>query len=353
MASLEPDWRALAARSDNIFATWEWLSIWWDHFGRERSLRLHVCRAPDGTAVAILPLYLAARRGARVLRFLGHGASDQLGPICHPSDRERAARALGGVLHDRDDWDVWIGDEVPADVDWADATGARRLASQSSPVVALGTTSADWIARRSRNLRHEVAKKARRLARRGAVRFRSTTDGTDVESDLENLIRLHDERWRSSGGSRSFRGRVAFHRAFAATAARYGWLRFHFVELDGRPIAGLYNLRYDGVEYAYQAGRLPEHDEYSLGTLLHVHAIREALDDGLREYRFLRGAEAYKQRFADRDAPLEAVAATNSAVGRVALASVARITDYPRWARRSVPAAIAWGTGGTPRWGHP
>ena len=248
-----------------------------------------------------------------MLRFLGHGPSDQLGPVCRPDDRGIVARAVADVLEDRDDWDLWIGDDVPEDAEFVRTTGGRRLARQASPIVSLDASWEDWIARRSRNLRQELRAKTRRLEREGSVRYRRTTDAERLGADLDTLIALHDDRWRARGGSRGFRGREAFHRAFAARALERGWLRLHFLEVDGRAVAALYNLRFGGSESYYQGGRSPELAPYSVGTLLHVHAISEAIRDGVREYRFLRGAEAYKQRFADRDFALESVARTNGA----------------------------------------
>ena len=53
--------------------------------------------------------------------------------------------------------------------------------------------------------------------------------------------------------------------------------------------------------------------------MLLVHSIREAVADGMREYRFLRGGEEYKYRFADEDPGLETIALSRSSVGRAAV----------------------------------
>ena len=71
------DWTRLAEAAGNPFSTWEWASAWWRHFGGDRELLVRRCRTADGRAAAILPLYLAAERPLRVLRFLGHGPADQ------------------------------------------------------------------------------------------------------------------------------------------------------------------------------------------------------------------------------------------------------------------------------------
>ena len=47
-----------------------------------------------------------------------------------------------------------------------------------------------------------------------------------------------------------------------------------------------------------------------------LHTIREALNDGVDEYRLLRGAEPYKSRFANADAPLETVMLASADVAR-------------------------------------
>ena len=91
---LRGPWSDLAAASGNVFATWEWAATWWRLHGRDGRLLLHTCREADGRVAALLPIYLWKRRPFRVARFLGHGPADQLGPVCAPSDRPRAAEAL-------------------------------------------------------------------------------------------------------------------------------------------------------------------------------------------------------------------------------------------------------------------
>jgi CelD/BcsL family acetyltransferase involved in cellulose biosynthesis len=57
-----------------------------------------------------------------------------------------------------------------------------------------------------------------------------------------------------------------------------------------------------------------------VGFVLLAHTIREALQDGMDEYRLLRGDESFKYRFATSDPGLETIARPNGALGRVALA---------------------------------
>jgi CelD/BcsL family acetyltransferase involved in cellulose biosynthesis len=350
------EWATLEEHTDNVFATWEWLSTWWRAFGRGRPLIVGIGDDTNSRPRVILPLYLAARRPVRVLRLLGHGVSDQLGPVCAVGDRALAATTLRALLDVAPSpWDLFIADELPADVDWADTLGGRTLARPASPVVDLcGSTWETWFARRSANLRATIRRATRSLEACGTVTHRTTSRAEDVDRDLERLFELHDARWRETkGGSRAFARRHDFHRDFARQAFARGWLRLHFLEVDGQPVAGHYNLRFGGSESFYQSGRDPSYGRYSVGLLLHVHAIRDAIADGCHEYRFLRGDESYKRRFADRDAALQSVAVARTGVGRATRGLVARLPRLPREAVRRVPAPFAWGTGGSPRWGHP
>jgi CelD/BcsL family acetyltransferase involved in cellulose biosynthesis len=61
-----------------------------------------------------------------------------------------------------------------------------------------------------------------------------------------------------------------------------------------RTISAQYVLIDRGRAYAYISGFDPEWARYSLGTLLIAFAIERAIDEGCREFDFLRGREQYK-----------------------------------------------------------
>jgi CelD/BcsL family acetyltransferase involved in cellulose biosynthesis len=321
---LEGPWRRLAESGDNVFATFEWSRAWWESFGRGRRLRVVGCHDDRGRLAALVPLYEATRRPARVLRLVGHGMSDELGAVgAAPRALREGLRALAG-------WDLAIFDDLPGDCDGP----GRLLGARPSPVVTLGR---DWPAGRSRNFRHQIGALERRLARRGPLRFR-------VADDLVAFRVLHEARW--GAGSRAFAGRWQMHERFAADARERGWLRVHLLELDARPVAALYNLRFGAVECFYQSGRDPT--LAGAGLVLHAHAIRAAQADGLSEYRFLRGGEAYKLRFADADRAVRTFACARGPRGTALARAIASAGALPRPLRVRVPAALAWGSGAAP-----
>ena len=299
LAALEDDWRDLAARGRNVFATWEWAEAWWRHFGGGRELR-----ARHEAGAYVLPLFLERQGPFRILRFVGSGHSDEVGPIGD------AAAAAAAFAQERG-YHLFLGDEMAPG--WAGRLGAKVVGRTSSPVVELPGSWDEYLAGRSANFRGQVRSAERRLEN---VSYRLTT-GETLAADLDTLFRLHRARWP---GSHWFADAEAFHRDFAATALDRGWLRLWTLELGGTPAAAWLGYRFNGVESYYQAGRDPALQRERVGFVLLAHTIRESIHDGMSEYRLLRGDESFKYRFATSDPGLETLARPNGALGRLALA---------------------------------
>ena len=329
--AVREEWGALAAETGNIFATWEWTSIWWRTFGRDRELLMHSCYSGDGRLFAFLPLYLSATRPLRMARFLGHREADQLGPICRAADRAPAARALLMALG-RQKLDLFVGDSVPADEGWPAFLGAKMLRRTGSPVLRFrGESWDELLSRRSANFREQVRRRERKLRREHDVRFRLSDDPQRLHDDLDILFSLHGARW--SGGGEWFTSiSEAFHREFAVCALERGWLRLWMLEVDGNPVAAWYGFRFGNAESYYQAGRDPAWSGASVGFVLLVHTIRAALEDGVAEYRFLQGGEDYKYRFTSEDPGLETIGLARSAAGAAAIGAVRTLGRSPRLA---------------------
>jgi CelD/BcsL family acetyltransferase involved in cellulose biosynthesis len=325
--SLEEEWNALAAETGNIFATWEWASIWWRHFGRGRDLLARACYTSDNRLFAILPLYLSAARPLRIARFLGHRESDHLGPICRESDRAEAGRALLETLR-RLRLDLFVGENMPAHQGWSALLGAKVLRRTGSPVLRFhGASWDELLAARSANFREQVRRRERKLRREHEVCFRLTDDPERLHQDLDILFSLHSARWKGGGlfTSRS----EGFHREFAACAMERGWLRLWILELDGEPASAWYGFRFGDAESYYQAGRDPAWSGSSVGFVLLAHTIREALEDGVGEYRFLEGGEDYKYRFTKEDPGLETIGLAQTLAGAAALGAVRTLGGHP------------------------
>lgn len=339
LVAVRSHWNALAERSGNVFSTWEWASVWWRHFGtRGRPLPV-LCRDGGGEVVAILPLYLYARRPIPVARLIGHGVADQLGPVCEP-ENFHAAEALARSGRDGPfRWDLLLAERLPVGGAAERSLDGPRVNYESSPVVNIeGLTWDAYLGSRSANFRSQLRRKERKLMREHGLVYRLADDPERLRKDMETLFSLHHARWHAESAALAGR-RKAFHEEFAALALQRGWLRLWLAQVGGRTVAAWYGFRFAGAEWYYQAGRDPAWDGSSVGLILLAHTLREAINDGLREYKLLRGGEAFKYRFATGDTPVVTVAIPCGRRGHTAVAAGGAALSLRRWARRAVTRA--------------
>jgi CelD/BcsL family acetyltransferase involved in cellulose biosynthesis len=300
------EWSELAERSGSVFATWEWATAWWRHFGEGSEPVLLRCTRPGGP-FAILPLCRSRRGPLSVLRFIGYGPGDMLGPVCDPADREAAGTALREALAEgaAGPWHVLLAERLPVGA-LGGALGGRQLQREASPEMEIGGRSwEDFIASRSRNMKEKLRRNTRKLEKQHELSFRLCEDPDRLGEDLDTLIRLHRARWGEGEGAFQREAVVAFHHDFAAAALRRGWLRLWTMEVDGEPAAAWYGYRFGNVESFYQSGRDPRFDRFSIGFLMLMRTVQAAFEDGLDRYAFLRGDEPYKDRLAETDPGLE------------------------------------------------
>lgn len=298
------EWRPLAERAGHVFATREWLLTWWRHHGKAGRPLMGLVRERR-EAVAIVPLHVWWTHGLPVLRFVGHGPSDQLGPICAPlGDPVAAAAVVAAIDAVPLRRFVLLAEHVAGDQGFGELTGARALYRQSSPVLRFEQgTWEEFLQARGRNFRQQARRFPRKLGELGSLSYRLAADPGRLQRDMDILFHLHRQRW--GGAGTPFLAAARFHREFAAQALERGWLRLWFLEIDRKPVAALYGFRFAGAESAYQAGRDPALRDHPVGFVLLARAVREALADGMGEYRLLRGGAAYKDRFASSDPGLE------------------------------------------------
>jgi len=331
--AVHEEWASLAEEGRNVFATPEWSQLWWKHFGGDHQLLAVSCCLADGRLVGVLPLYLWRLGPVRVIRFIGHEAGDELGPVCAAADRPEVAKAARSIL-ERSPAPLMIGQQLPCAAGWGRLLGARTLGREGSLVLALGYESWDgFLATRSSNFRGQIRGRERKLARHHAIGFRLADDPARFGADLDTLFALH----RAAHPARSsFSCAEPFHREWASLALERGWCRLWLLEVDGVARAAWYGFRFNGTEAYYQSGRDPAWDAWSVGSILLAHSVREALCDGMSEYRFLRGGEEYKRRFGGRDDGLETVALAFGRTGDAALltaAVVRRLRKTRLWQR--------------------
>jgi CelD/BcsL family acetyltransferase involved in cellulose biosynthesis len=323
LGAVEEDWRMLAEQRGNAFVTPEWYGAWMRHYGRDVDPAIVVVHRQDGRVRGLLPLVRARSGVLRALRFGGGSLGDYFHPVALTEDESvvamESARALCAT---EDGWRSMILDHVPVEHRWWGEMShavpvSLSTAAYRGDVVPLiefeGRSWDEYLATRSRNMRSQVRRKTRALAREHQMVFRRTRDPAELADDLRTFFRLHDERWAGRGGSTSSSLRSRdFHADFAAAALARDWLRLWFLEVDDEPVAAWYGWNLGGRYSYYLSGFSSRWARFSVGFVLLAHTIHSAIEEQATEYDLLLGAEPYKSRFATSERAVRTVVITRA-----------------------------------------
>jgi CelD/BcsL family acetyltransferase involved in cellulose biosynthesis len=304
-AALRSEWRGLVdgCAEASPFQSPEWLLAWREAF---LPAGLWALTVRDGARLAgLAPFYIhKADDGRRQLTLLGNGLSDRLDLIAGAADQPSVSAAVFEHLWRSAAWDVADFRDLPKTSpllagDMPSAAQDLIEAEPPCPVLAF-EDGADLPERRRRDL----ARCARRIGERGRLGHR-LADRASRAGDLGDLIRLHDARWKGRGEAGPFGDDAVrrFHESATAALLSCGSLRLELLTLDGRPVAAHYGLRQGGRGYSYIHAYEPGLAACAPGRLLLARVLDDARRDGLAEFDFLRGREAYKYEWGARDQP--------------------------------------------------
>ncbi|PLX88217.1 MAG: hypothetical protein C0618_04765 [Desulfuromonas sp.] len=303
LTALRGEWTDLLNRSvfQSPFLTYEWFVHWWTHFSDDHDLCIFVARTGQGRAVVILPLMEAQ------LKIWGLRFRALLSPTNHHSnffcylletDQSPALVALWShiaMLKRR--WDTVLLQEIPASDDielFVKAAAQNGIQSRvwnrgrSAYIDFSSGWDPFWKARTSK-FRANLRNRRRRLERLGSVSCRTVTDCDHAETAVVTALEIEARGWKGAAGSAmtSHPQVEQFYLRLAAIAARQGWLRLSFLNVDGRDIAFDYSVQYGDDLYCLKIGYDPEFKAFSPGQLLAHEVLKRCTESGVKTYEFL------------------------------------------------------------------
>src|SRR5438093_6275535 len=225
---LRDEWDDLleASASDCFFLTWEWLYPWWKHLSGDRSLRIVTLRS-GGELVAIAPLASRPRRLARLapfrsLEFIGADrvCSDYLDVIIRRGREPEALDALAEYLS-RDMPMIELANVRRTSLAAELATALERHGwSPSEEIIAVcpfmiltGHSWPSYLATLGPEHRYNFRRRLRNVTKLANVQFEEARSPAQAQAMLQDLVAMHNMRWRDRGGSDAFDSPdlIAFH----------------------------------------------------------------------------------------------------------------------------------------------
>ncbi len=354
LSRLRPEWEQLLERSGGLLPslTPTWLITWWRVFGSHDGRRLRALVLRDGgELVAIFPLLERRQWHHRVvpmrrLELLASGEdqadeifSEYLGPIVARGREDAAVDAFAAFLDEhRETWQEVVLTALdcgsPAVQRLEPALRARGFGCETREFgrcshITLPRRWEDYLAGLSSDHRYMVKRSLRDFERwAGAT---ASVEVARTHSDLQRgraiLHELHEGRWQAAGRAGVFASPLfrSFHDQVMAELLERGELDLRWLVANGAPVAVSYSVLHGNRLFYYQGGRATELPKgVRPGIVLHLNAIRAAIEAGRLEYDFLAGDDRYKQELRTGTRPLGVLRITRRSVpevGRKGLAS--------------------------------
>jgi CelD/BcsL family acetyltransferase involved in cellulose biosynthesis len=321
---LENKWNRLVMESVRPvpFLTWEWVSTWWEFFGKNSTLFVLVVRDQDDRVVGIAPLHIVVRKAlgfvpVRTVQFIGYRGSkvctDHLDFLVRRQDQELiTSQLISEIFARRDEWDVLeladMAEEslVPkllaSNVSDSDLV-VQTWPAQHCPYVNLPDHWETLLGSMKANYRNNIRRRRNKLSNEFRVHFDCDSSPGRVAPHLELLGKLHRSARSRKGETGNFH--VAqyrdFHRAVAQRMARSGKLYFARLDCDDVAVAALYGYFLGGRLFGYQTGFAANWANRGVGAVLQAMVFEDAIERlHATEYDFLRGTEPYKYTWTDR-----------------------------------------------------
>lgn len=299
----------IRSSADALFHCWEWLTLWWTHFGKPvEGHRLRVFAAYEGNRlIGLVPLMDGRRSRYRSLNLtsacmLGSYSSQYIGvpteyqDVIAETGREsevleaclksfwldsRADELTIGWCYNSERWRQAFRRLRPAAWEYF-----RRVDSRTAYSADLSRGFEHYVGQLSGNSRRALFNNRKKLHKGGAVTFHVAT-ASEHESMLLKLNRLHAVRW----GAPAFEGRrLQFHLDLIEHLALKGGVVLSELRIDNRCVSVLYDLRAARCQYNIHMGFDPNQLKSGSLGLLHLgYAMQAAAADGMQCYDLLAG----------------------------------------------------------------
>lgn len=307
----EAAWDGLLRRTnaDALFLSWQWLTHWWQYYGRALSL------VPDILAfyrtdrlVGLAPLYRRAVTRAGVvhtssIQVMGFAwrdslplISEYLDVIAPPEDLDAVRAECARILLSEPSWTEFAIGFTAAGPEWRAAFArqvspaayyTRELDRSVSYHADLSEGFGAYLKVLGQSTRRSMWSLRRRLAKEhGEVQCESLAP-EQIDSGFSDLNRLHRLRWNKPAFADE---RLEYHKSFAAALAVRGELALTRLRIAGNVVSVLYDVRKGRRQYNIKIGFDPAFASHvSLGLIHFGYAMERAAEGGVTLYDFLAG----------------------------------------------------------------
>ena len=169
-----------------------------------------------------------------------------------------------------------------------------------SPGIRLPDSWDKYLSDLNKKHRHELRRKLRRLD--SAENYK--VEIIEQNENLQNYIDIFSNLMKMSRTDKleyMTQEKEDFFNDISSMTSKKGFLKLFLMSMSNQYVSASLCFDYDNHRLLYNSGNNHEFDYYSVGLLLHSFAIKDAIEQGIEYFDFLRGDEQYKYRLGGID----------------------------------------------------
>jgi CelD/BcsL family acetyltransferase involved in cellulose biosynthesis len=302
--ALAGEWRALHARMEGSLHTdYDWFYIWRHTIGNVSGRMLHIITGRrNQELVALLPLVVTPKKGFRILQPIGAEAFYPCDILCEDT---ASAEALWHTARQSPHYD--FGHFLHVSPGSANQKVLSSFASmfdksKSFSLHLRWRMAEEWKATLSANMRKNIHKAERQLAQQGTVRYELYRSAPLPDGMLEAIVEHKIERCKKNRLTGMFDqpNILQYLQHIVQEEARRNTLVVMWLKCGDAIIAYDLMLVRKKTLVGFMATIDPAWHKYSPGTLLHVHAIAWAIENGFEVFDLMQGEADYKYKLSNQ-----------------------------------------------------
>jgi CelD/BcsL family acetyltransferase involved in cellulose biosynthesis len=306
----------------DIYSSYDWCRIWWQHYGRGRTLRLLVFRQGDGL-IGLAPMFVETIwRGPLRLRIAKPvGADFAMDVFGFPLKTEWSNPVYQRIISEFIETEmcdaVWFG-FVPSQDHSRDAVravcgasgGSIALTRDAVAGVQVHFTLPDkfdsYVAALDKSSRQNYRRQLKLLKSNFEVEQTLIDDPAAAATEFDAFCALHTKQWEAEGMPGHFNDwpqSQAFNRDLVMQFAKLGRLRILRLRADGKLAASQYAFRFGSTGYWRLSARTVDKDmaRYGLGVLGLMQLLEHMSCEGVERVEGGAGRYEYKIRYGGKE----------------------------------------------------
>jgi len=337
LAPMQQEWdNFVESVGAEIFLTYDWCRVWWNYYGKNRSLKVFVFRQ-EGTLVGIIPLFFEKIWLGPVFVRVGKIVSSDFTPVTvsvpvQQGCSSEVLRAFLTLLREYR-WDLIVFGPLAGMFNNYDILkqvctklmgDSFSIQAKNSGVHIYVELSESWDNQlnslNSKTQRRIIRQSCREISRAENYKrlplVRNLAAGDNFEEIFDGFVRMHQIHWQKLGKLGHFadwRNAIQFHRQVAIAQMQHNRLRLLEVKLGDSPLGYQYDYKFGCRYHAFLNARgavdeLPGvSPTVSIGSILYAEQVKNAIKEGVRCIDMMQGRDEYKLRLGGKIFPVRTI----------------------------------------------